>query len=216
MVWVEGGTFIMGDTTEEDVDGDELPLHQVTLSSYHIGRYEVTQEEWQAVMGYNPASFSGAKRPVEFVSWDDCQIFINKLNEKTGKQFRLPTEAEWEFAARGGNNSSHNNIYSRSDNLSSVAWHAGNSGSSTHAVGQKKANELGLYDMTGNLWEWCSDRYGSYDSYDQENPTGSSFGSQRVLRGGGWNGASKNCRISNRDSRDADYASDRLGLRLAM
>ena len=216
MVWVEGGTFIMGDTTEEDVDGDELPLHQVTLSSYHIGRYEVTQEEWQAVMGYNPASFSGAKRPVEFVSWDDCQIFINKLNEKTGKQFRLPTEAEWEFAARGGNNSSHNNIYSGSDNLSSVAWHAGNSSSSTHTVGQKKANELGLYDMTGNLWEWCSDRYGSYDSYDQENPTGSSFGSQRVLRGGGWNGAGKNCRVSNRDSRDADYASDRLGLRLAL
>ena len=167
-------------------------------------------------MGNNPARFRDPKCPVEFVSWNDCQNFITKLNEMTGRKFRMPTEAEWEFAARGGNNSQKNYIYSGSNTLSSVAWHSGNSGSSTHAVGQKSPNELGLYDMTGNLWEWCDDWYGGYDSNDQENPKGPSAGSQRVLRGGGWNGAGKNCRVSNRDSRYPDYSSDRLGLRLAL
>jgi len=215
MVKVEGGTFTMGDISGSYVENNEYPLHQVTLSSYHIGRYEVTQEEWQAVMGDNPSRFRDPKRPVEFVSWNECQVFINKLNEMTGRNFRFPTEAEWEFAARGGNNG-QNHIYSGNNSLSSVAWHAGNSGSSTHTVGQKSPNELGLYDMTGNLWEWCGDWYGGYDSNSQENPKGPSDGSQRVLRGGGWNGAGKNCRVSNRDSRYPDYNSDRLGLRLAM
>ena len=216
MVKVEGGTFTMGDISGSYVENNEYPLHQVKLSSYHIGRYEVTQEEWEAVMGNNPARFRDPKCPVEFVSWNDCQNFITKLNEMTGRKFRMPTEAEWEFAARGGNNSQKKYIYSGSNNLSSVAWHSGNSGSSTHAVGQKSPNELGLYDMTGNLWEWCDDWYGGYDSNDQENPKGPSAGSQRVLRGGGWNGAGKNCRVSNRDSRYPDYSSDRLGLRLAL
>lgn len=214
MVKVEGATFTMGDTSGAYVENNEYPLHQVTLSSFHIGRYEVTQEEWQAVMGSNPASFSDPKRPVEFVSWDDCQLFIRKLNTLTGKNFRLPTEAEWEFAAKGGVES-HGYIYSGNNDLGTVAWYSANSGSTTQAVGQKQPNELGLYDMTGNLWEWCSDWYGVYDSNKQDNPKGPSSGSQRVLRGGGWNGGAKNCRVSNRDSRYPDYSSDRLGLRLA-
>ena len=155
MVYVQGGTFMMGATSEQGSDAydNEKPAHQVTLSSFSIGRYEVTQEEWQAVMGSNPSWFKGPKRPVENVSWDDCQAFIKKLNEMTGKQFRLPTEAEWEFASRGGIKS-QGYKYSGSNNLNSVAWYADNSGNTTHDVGQESPNELGIYDMSGNVWEW--------------------------------------------------------------
>ena len=216
MVEVEGGTFTMGATYEQDIsDNDEYPIHDVTLSSYKIGRYEVTQEEWEAVMGYDPASFVSPKRPVEFVSWDDCQDFIRKLNDITGMSFRMPTEAEWEFAARGGN-SSNGYKYAGGDNVNKVGWNAVNSGGRTKEVGLKSPNELGLYDMTGNLWEWCSDWYGSYDGDEQTNPIGPGYGSSRVLRGGGWNGGDKNCRVSNRDGRKPDYSSDRLGLRLVL
>lgn len=216
MVAVEGGTFTMGATPEQGVaDNDERPTHQVTLSSFSIGRYEVTQEEWRAVMGSNPASFNGEKCPVEFVSWNDCQSFIAKLNAMTDMQFRMPTEAEWEFAARGGN-ITRGYQFAGSNILNSVGWHSGNSGSRTKEVGQKSPNELGLYDMTGNLWEWCSDWYGSYSGNPQTDPTGPENGTSHVLRGGGWNGGAKNCRISNRDGRLPDYSSDRLGLRLAL
>ena len=216
MVEVDGGTFTMGATYEQDYsDIDEYPIHEVTLSSYKIGRYEVTQEEWEAVMGYNPASFVSPKRPVEFVSWDDCQEFIRKLNDMTGKNFRMPTEAEWEFAARGGNRS-NGYKYAGGDNVNKVGWYSINSGGRTKEVGLKSPNELGLYDMTGNLWEWCSDWYGSYDGEEQTTPSGPGYGSSRVLRGGGWNGGDKNCRVSNRDGRKPDYSSDRLGLRLVL
>ena len=216
MVAVEGGTFTMGATPEQGVaDNDERPTHQVTLSSFSIGRYEVTQEVWRAVMGSNPASFNGEKCPVEFVSWNDCQSFIAKLNAMTDMQFRMPTEAEWEFAARGGN-ITRGYQFAGSNILNSVGWHSGNSGSRTKEVGQKSPNELGLYDMTGNLWEWCSDWYGSYSGNPQTDPTGPENGTSHVLRGGGWNGGAKNCRISNRDGRLPDYSSDRLGLRLAL
>ena len=216
MVAVDGGTFTMGATPEQGVaDNDERPTHQVTLSSFSIGRYEVTQEEWRAVMGTNPASFNGDKCPVEFVSWNDCQAFIAKLNAMTDMQFRMPTEAEWEFAARGGNNS-QGYQFAGGNNLNSIGWYSGNSGSRTKEVGMKSPNELGLYDMTGNLWEWCSDWYGSYNGSAQTNPIGPENGTSRVLRGGGWNGGAKNCRISNRDGRLPDYSSDRLGLRLAL
>ena len=199
MVKVEGSTFTMGATPEQGNDAYEYerPAHQVTLSDYYIGRYEVTQKEWQAVMGDNPSKFYGDNLPVDYVSWNDCQDFINKLNQLTGLKFRLPTEAEWEFAARGGKQSKGYK-YSGSDNIGVVAWYTGNSGGKTHQVGTKEPNELGIYDMSGNVWEWCGDWYGSYSSSAQTNPTGPSSGSSRVLRGGSWNSNARYCRVSNR------------------
>lgn len=189
MVYVSGGKFTMGATRDQlrnyvHCKKDEKPTHRVTLSSYYIGKYEVTQAEWKAVMGCNPSKFKGDNLPVEQVSWNDCQTFIRRLNSLTGKNFRLLTEAEWEFAARGGNNS-RDYKYSGSNNIDSVAWYGHNSGGMTHPVGQKSPNELGLYDMTGNVSEWCQDWYGSYSSSSQTNPIGPFSGSTRVLRGGG-------------------------------
>ena len=204
---VQGGSFTMGCTSEQggDCDGDEKPSHQVTLSDYWIGETEVTQALWEAVMGSNPSSFKGDNRPVEKVSWDDCQEFIRKLNALTGKTFALPTEAQWEYAARGGNKSRHCK-YAGSNTIGDVAWYRENcydKGSSspdygTHPVKGKQANELGLYDMSGNVWEWCEDWYGSYSSSSQTNPTGPSSGSLRVYRGGSWYSYAGNCRVSYR------------------
>ena len=200
MVYVSGGTFTMGGTSEQGSDtyDDEKPTHSVTLSSYYICKYEVTQALWRAVMGSNPSYFKGDNLPVEGVSWNACQTFINRLNGYTGRNFRLPTEAEWEFAARGGNYSRHYK-YSGSNYISDVAWYCDNS-DRTHPVGTKQANELGLYDMSGNVWEWCSDWYGSYSSYSQSNPTGANSGSSRVLRSGSWNLIASSCRSSFRCS----------------
>ena len=217
MVRVEGGTFTMGATAEQGSDAysDEKPTHQVTLSSYSIGKTEVTQALWQAVMGSNPSYFKGSNLPVEEVSWEDCQTFIRKLNALTGKTFRLPTEAEWEYAARGGNKS-RGYKYSGSNTLSNVAWYDDNSADKTHPVATKASNELGIYDMTGNVWEWCSDWYGSYSSSSQYNPTGSNTGSNRVLRGGSWYLNARRCRVSYRSNFTPTVSSDYLGLRLAL
>lgn len=217
MVYVSGGTFTMGATSEQGSDAfdDEKPAHQVTVSSYSIGKYEVTQEEWEAVMGNNPSYFKGAKRPVENVSWNDCQDFIRKLNAMTGKKFRLPTEAEWEYAARGGNNS-RKYKYAGSSTIGSVAWYDVNSNSKTHNVGSKAANELGLYDMSGNVWEWCQDWSGSYSSGSQTNPTGPSSGSLRVYRGGSWGSYEGDCRVSGRYGRSPGFRNYGIGLRLAL
>ena len=187
MVYVEGGTFIMGATSEQDKDASdaEKPTHQVTLSSFSIGKFEVTQEEWIAVMGSNPSFFKDDKRPVEKVTWNDCQEFIDKLNKITGKQFRLPTEAEWEYAARGGNKCKGYKFAGGND-LIQVAWCEENSNSSTHTVGEKFPNELGIYDMSGNVWEWCQDWYSTYNTNSENNPKGPSSGFLRVRRGGGW------------------------------
>lgn len=192
MIKVEGGTFKMGSTTG---DSDEQPVHNVTLSSdYYIGETEVTQELWTAVMGINPSNFiSDSQLPVECVSWEDCQRFISNLNSQTGANFRLPTEAEWEFAARGGNKS-QGYTYSGSNTIGDVAWYSGNSGSKTHVVKSKSPNELGIYDMSGNVYEWCSDWYGSYSSTAVKDPTGPSAGSSRVFRGGGWGSVATACR----------------------
>lgn len=218
MVYVSGGTFTMGATSEQgsDADDDEKPTHSVTLSSYYICKYEVTQALWRAVMGSNPSNFKGDNLPVECVSWNDCQTFINRLNSYTDHNFRLPTEAEWEFAARGGNYSRHYK-YSGSNHIGDVAWYdTTNSGNRTHPVGTKQPNELGLYDMSGNVWEWCSDWYGSYSSYSQSNPTGPNSGSRRVNRGGsGFNGA-RRCRSSNRDFSAPGIRYYCLGLRLVL
>lgn len=214
MVYVSGGTFIMGG----DESSDQTPTHSVTLSSYYICKYEVTQALWRAVMGSNPSKFKGDNLPVEQVSWNDCQTFINRLNSYTGRNFRLPTEAEWEFAARGGNYSRHYK-YSGSNYISDVAWYGDDSGSSgnrTHPVGTKQANELGLYDMSGNVWEWCSDWYGSYSSYSQNDPTGPNSGSERVMRGGGRRNGAWNCRSSHRFSNSPGISDCSFGLRLVL
>ena len=218
MVRVEAGTFIMGATPEMESPFDwEKPTHQVTLTNdYYIGKYEVTQALWQAVMDNNPSYFKGDDLPVEMVSWDDCQEFISKLNIITGKTFRLPTEAEWEYAARGGNKS-RGYQYSGSNNLSDVAWYEDNSGKKTHAVGSKQSNELGIYDMSGNVWEWCQDWLTPYSSSSQVNPTGANSGPGRVYRGGSWtNNAVKYCSSSCRISLSPDDYGSCIGLRLAL
>lgn len=212
MIAVRGGTFQMGGDDEFET---EKPVHQVTLSDYYIGETEVTQELWSAVMGSNPSKFTGnMQRPVEMVSWNNCQTFISKLNELTGETFRLPTEAQWEYAARGGNKSK-GYIYSGSNTIDYVAWYTSNSSSTTHPVKTKAPNELGIYDMSGNVWEWCSDWYGSYFSAAQTDPTGPTTGSNRVLRGGGWCNSATYCRVAVRDSSTPTVTYPDLGLRLA-
>ena len=228
MVAVEGGTFMMGATAEQGGDAwdVEKPAHQVTLSSYWIGQTEVTQALWQAVMGSNPSdTYIDLNYPVINVSWYDCQEFIKKLNQMTGKYFRLPTEAEWEFAARGGNKS-QGCKYAGSNTVDDVAWYLVNAykiGKNSpdfgiHAVMTKAPNELGLYDMSGNVWEWCQDRYGDdYSSDDQRNPTGPASGTDRVIRGGAWGTHERCCRVSFRFNYNPNDASSRgTGLRLAL
>ncbi|MCH5178715.1 MAG: SUMF1/EgtB/PvdO family nonheme iron enzyme [Prevotellaceae bacterium] len=213
MVAIDGGTFQMGSNDGKD---DEKPVHSVTLSDYYIGQTEVTQALWKAVMGSNPSYFKGDDLPVEQVSWHDCQTFINKLNALTGENFRLPTEAEWEFAAKGGNKSK-GCVYSGSNEIDDVAWYNGNHSSQTHPVGTKAPNELGIYDMSGNVFELCQDWYGSYSSSAQTNPAGPASGSRRVLRGGGWgNYFATSCRTAYRSSNTPTLANLDLGFRLAL
>ena len=217
MIRVEAGTFTMGATAEMKEPYDwEKPTHRVTLTNdYYIDKYEVTQVLWQAVMGNNPSKFKGDNLPVENVSWKDCQEFLSKLNNTTGKTFRLPTEAEWEYAARGGKKS-RGYQYSGSSNLSDVAWYEDNSGNKTHDVGSKQANELGIYDMSGNVYEWCQDRYDNYSSSSQTNPTGATTGSNRVERGGSWIFTDWGCRSSYRSYGTPDCRYSFLGLRLVL
>ncbi len=222
MIPVQGGIFMMGASDDDtQASGNEKPAHQVTLSTYRIGETEVTQALWVAVMGSNPSSHSSSNgyeddlsRPVEEVSWEDCQTFISKLNQMTGKTFRLPTEAEWEYAARGGSYS-HNYVYSGGNDLNAVAWYRDNGDYQTHPVAQKLPNELGLYDMSGNVYEWCQDWYDSYSSEAQINPTGPTSGTRRVCRGGNA-GDLSNCRVSFRNYSQTSSATDGLGLRLAL
>jgi formylglycine-generating enzyme required for sulfatase activity len=212
---VTGGTFTMGDTFG-DGDTNEQPTHQVTVSDFYIGTYEVTQGQWQAVMGNNPSYFSscGSNCPVEQVSWEDVQTFIARLNQKSGKNYRLPTEAEWEYAARSGGQSEK---YSGSNSVGGVAWYDSNSGSTTHSVGLKQGNGLGLYDMSGNVWEWVNDWYGGYSNSStlQTNPTGPTTGSNRVVRGGSWYDDAGDARASYRNYYISYYSSD-MGFRLAL
>jgi formylglycine-generating enzyme required for sulfatase activity len=224
MVSVNGGTFTMGATDEQGDDAldREKPAHQVTLSSYRIGETEVTQELWVAVMGSNPSNFSSRNGypenlslPVEYVSWNSCQTFISKLNELTGEHFRLPTEAEWEFAARGGTRSMGFK-YAGSNDIDAVAWYKDNSNSITHTVGSKAPNELGLYDMSGNVWEWCQDWFDNYSSSAQTDPTGPATGTICVYRGGGWSNSASYSRVSSRSGRNPTNVFINIGLRLAL
>ncbi len=219
MMSVEGGTFMMGTTEEQSgPQSNENPAHQVTLSNFYMGETEVTQELWLAVMGTNPSSFTGdLQRPVERVSWNDCQTFITQLNALTGQQFRLPTEAEWEFAARGGNQT-HGFQYSGNSDIDMVAWYGGNSGNQTHPVATKQANELGLYDMSGNVWEWCQDWYDAdyYSDSPSNNPTGPETSLYRVNRGGCWFISAARCSVTYRGNCSPSNAYYNMGLRLAL
>ena len=232
-VFVEGGTFQMGST---DGNLDEKPLHQVTVSSFYMNRYEVTQKEWREVMGSSPSRFSGDNLPVEQVTWFDAVKYCNRRSEKDGLKpvyringtsvtadwdangYRLPTEAEWEYAARGGN-ASNGYLYAGSDNADEVAWYEvswydDNSGDKTHPVGEKAPNELGLYDMSGNVWEWCWDWYGAYPSGSQSDPGGSASGSYRVIRGSSWFYCANFLRSACRYYNGPDISNGNLGFRL--
>ncbi|MCQ2324484.1 MAG: formylglycine-generating enzyme family protein [Paludibacteraceae bacterium] len=230
MIYVEGGRFMMGATSEQGIDAYnwEKPTHLVTLSHYYIGKYEITQELWETVMGSNPSYSKGSTKPVENVSWNDCQAFVNKLNSLLSsqlgiKRFALPTEAQWEYAARGGKKS-RGYKYSGNNTIGEVAWFTDNSyaeGSNhpdygTHVVGTKAPNELGLYDMSGNVYEWCQDWYGSYNSSSQSNSVGPFCGSSRVLRGGGWYSNAKYCRVSNREFYTPSNHDSNLGFRVVL
>ena len=212
MIAVQGGTYTMGATSEQgsDASSDEKPAHNEYVSDFKIGETEVTQELWQAVMGSNPSNFKGdMQRPVELVSWDDCQTFIKKLNQLTGQNFRLPTEAEWEYAARGGNRS-NGYKYAGSNSVGTVAWcNDGNSASTTHKVKTKQPNELGIYDMSGNVWEWCQDKW--CDNYNSPRNLG-----YRVLRGGSWLNSARGVRVSFRNRHDPGNRNFIIGLRLAL
>lgn len=226
MVPVKAGTFTIGATAEQQEPGnDEKPTHQVTLSSdYYMGETEVTQALWHAVTGYSPtvsgSSWSsdygkGDNYPAYYISYEDVQSFLTKLNNLTGETFRMPTEAEWEYAARGGNKSKGYQ-YSGSNTLTEVAWYKENSSSQSHVVKLKSANELGLYDMSGNVYEWCSDWFGSYSSSSQTDPVGASSGSYRVLRGGSWSISSVDCRVACRNFNTPSFRNCNFGFRLAL
>ena len=235
MVSVQGGTFTMGCTAEQGSDcyNNEIPVHEVTLNSFSIGKYQVTQVLWVAVMGSNPSGFKDDNLPVETVSWNDivgtsgesevingityyANGFIFKLNQLAGKKYRLPTEAEWEFAARGGNQSAGYK-YSGSNTIGDVAWYKDNNNpNGTKPVGTKTPNELGIYDMSGNVYELCSDWYGGYTADAKKNPTGPATGSARVNRGGSWSYDAANCRVTIRSGSNPDYRDDNLGFRMAL
>ena len=239
MIFVEGGTFTMGCVSEDTICFyNEKPSHQVTLSSFHIGKYEVTQSLWMQFMGNNPSIYKGNTNPVERVSWNDIvgtagnyitvkginyyeNGFIYKLSKHTGKQYRLPTEAEWEFAACGGNKSK-GYIYCGSNSVFEVAWYIGNCktkeypNGKTYSVGSLLPNELGIYDMSGNVWELCSDWYGEYSVGAEENPVGPSTGLSRVIRGGSWSNDATFTRVTSRATGGPDVRDYRIGFRLAM
>jgi formylglycine-generating enzyme required for sulfatase activity len=214
MVEVEGGTFLMGCSQEQqgNCNDDESPLHSVTVSSFRIGKYEITQAQWKLIMDGNPSHLRGDDRPVESVSWDEVQEFISRLNVATGKSYRLPTEAEWEYAARGGKRS-NGYKYSGSNNLYDVACTSIQT--CPCPAGTKKANELGIHDMSGNVWEWCLDWYGSYSASSQQDPMGASSGSYRVYRGGGCNGAA-GIRVASRSYSIPGLRSADLGFRVVL
>ena len=214
MVLVKGGTFYMG-STESDADPDERVLRLVTVGDFYIGRYEVTQSEWVSIMNKNPSVFKNDDNPVECVSWEDAQLFVERLNKRTGRHFRLPTIEEWEYAAQGGmTNVKHR--YSGSDSISAVGWMVDNSAGTTHRVGLLRPNSLGLYDMTGNVHEWCDGEYDStYYAIDTAMNNKFAFKDIRMFKGGSWSSFTKHCRISNINYDSREMRNFTIGLRLA-
>jgi sulfatase modifying factor 1 len=212
MIPVAGGTYTMGSPSNEVNRGNDECQHSVTVDNFAMGQYEVTQADWQEVMGTNPSSVKNCMRcPVENVSWNDINDFIKAANQKYSRSFRLPSEAEWEYAARGGKKS-EGYRYSGSDDINNVAWYASNAANKTHEVGTKKANELGLYDMSGNVWEWCSDAWGPYPGCTEPEE---GDGTRRVFRGGSWDDFDYNCRVWYRGRDDVPLRSIINGFRLA-
>ena len=223
MVHVERGSFMMGaNKGDKNAYPDEHPSHEVTLSDYWIGETQVTQALWQAVMEENPSNFKDENCPVECVSWVKCKDFLKKLNDLrlTDKKFRLPTEAQWEFAARGGNfgkEKSYSYLYAGSNNADEIAWFEDNSKEKTHPVGKKRPNALGLYDMSGNVWEWCNDWYdNNYSNTPEVDPEGSEYGTHNVVRGGSWSNNAAGCRVSCRLINRPTFMASHLGLRLVL
>ena len=217
-ILIKGGCFPMGDVFE-DGDRDERPVHEVCLEDFYIGRYEVTQGQWKAIKGKNPSSNKKSDtHPVEDVSWNDIQDFLKELNKKTNRYFRLPTEAEWEYAARSGGQREKWAGANNESDLDGIAWHNGNSGRETHPVGQKRPNALGLYDMTGNVWEWVGDWFDNsyYEESTRSNPGGPGRGSDRVFRGGSYKDKSKDLRTVKREKESNRDDDDTRGFRLAL
>ena len=217
MVYVKGGSFLMGGIDIEAY-GDEKPVHKVSITDFYIGKYLVTQELWEEIMGKIPSFFRGLDLPVEGVSWKDAESFLLNLNKITGKNYRLPTESEWEYAARGGINS-EGYVYAGSDRLEEVSWFGENSGGESHSVGKKLGNELGLYDMNGNVWEWVEDQWhSSYHGapFDGSAWTDRSVNADRVRRGGSWRRKARDCRVSNRLHHSPSFRGKSIGFRLAM
>jgi len=215
MVYIQGGTFQMGSPSSESGRSDnEGPVHAVELDGFWMGKFEVTQEQYQSIMGSNPSHFKDSKNPVEKVSWKDAKSFCDKLSQKTGQTFRLPTEAEWEYACRAGSSTAYCFGDSESQ-LGDYAWYNSNSGRKTHPVGGKRPNTWGLYDMHGNVWEWCGDWPGNYSSGLKKNPTGPATGSRRVLRGGSWGNNPGGCRSAYRNGGTPGFAFNLLGFRAA-
>ena len=215
-VWIPPGTFMMGSPASEKGRGaDEGPVRKVTISKgFWMGKYEVTQEEWEAVMGNNPSHFKGGRHPVETVSWNDATAFCRALSQKTGKAVRLPTEAEWEYACRAGTTTVYHSGDDEKD-LAKAGWDKGNSGGRTHPVGKKEPNAWGLHDMHGNVWEWCADRDGKYPSGPVTDPTGANTGTCRVFRGGSWCSYAFCCRAAFRNSYYPDGVYNSIGFRVA-
>ena len=217
MATVSTGVFTMGATWEQGKNyyANERPLHDVTLSAFSISKHEITQDVFQRFFAYNPSQFKGDNLPVENVSWNECKAFVDSLKALTGVDFRLPTESQWEFAARGGY-MSEAYMYAAGDEIGSAAWYAGNSANTTHQVGTLAANEAGLYDMSGNVREWVYDNYGTYPDSAQTDPVGPVQGTQRVVRGGGWSSVAKDCRVSTRTSVSPDEKASDLGFRIVI
>ena len=222
LVLIPAGEFLMG-SPDADVAAsrDEKPQHRVRITNpFYLGKYLVTQQQWEAVMGGNPSRFKGPRNPVEQVSWDDCQVFLEKLNAKAGKEpgkFALPTEAQWEYACRAGSGGRYC-FGDDESRLGDYAWHSMNAGDRTHPVGEKKPNAWGLYDMHGNVWEWCADWYDGryYTTLPSDDPTGPTGGSYRVCRGGCWYYPSWHCRSAYRFTSEPGVKDDALGLRVCL
>lgn len=218
MTLVKGDTFVMGASLQEGGENkDEQTLHNVTLGSFYICETQITQKLWNTIMGNNPSKIKDDNYPVTNVSWHDCQTFIKKLNDITGLEFRLPTEAEWEFAAKGGQKGKRNGYkYSGSNTITNIMWYSKNSGNRPHEVSSKQSNELGLFDMSGNVWEWCSDWYASYDTSLSFNPKGPIDGIEKVCRGGSFMSEAKECRVSIREKDIPNEISEDVGFRLVL